>query len=165
MKSTLKTTLFCLSAAMIFQGCAHTKEKAVEAKVAQETQVNNIRDLRQQSEQMIDESNLSDEKKAQLKALRQDATSKMASLHQEGLRLRSLLIKDMLATKFDRNEVNIVRKKIKKNQDAQLALLFDSVDKANLIMGRETDIHFREQMMDQMFTPNMDDHMNSHMVQ
>lgn len=165
MKKTITQFISFVALGLMLQACAHTAEKRVDAELAQQTPVKSETALQKQSEDAIDSSHLPEAKKNELKALRTDAREKMASLHQESLQLRSLLIKSMLAQKFDRNAVEAVKNRIKKNEKARVALMFNTVDRANVIIGRETDMEARERMMDEMYLPSDLDHPEARSMQ
>jgi hypothetical protein len=125
--------------ALVLQGCAHTAaEQKLAERTAQETSVKTRADLGVQSERLLDtDPNLSESQRGRLRALRDSIRAENDSLISESLRLRSVLIKDVLAANYDAREIDLIKGKIKKIESKRVALLFDGIDQANRILGRE----------------------------
>lgn len=143
--------IFAIGLCFISAGCAEKEiEKNIAAKEAQEPSNMHTSDLRKEAEDLIDKSHLSDLQKRRLKELRASAIQQFNSLNDESLRLRSVLIKDVLSPKYSKMEVMYVQDQLRKNEDARLSVILDTVDKANGILGRETNQDESERLMDQM---------------
>ncbi len=149
----MKKILVLATLILFMTGCAHRTEQAVSQKVQQEQPLRNERDLQSRMDQELQRSSLNAAQKAEIYKLREATRQDQSALHDESLRLRSVLAKEMLSPHYNRNEVQVLQKKLRKNEMRQLSLVFDSVEKVNKIIGRETDLEFRQRMMDEMFMP------------
>jgi hypothetical protein len=130
------TTLLAIFAAV---GCTSkaTKENLNE-KVSAESHVTTPADLHAEvKDAIIDAKNLSPDQKEKLSALRDETHTKLESYHQEALRLESVLAKDIVSPKYNISEVKLIKQRMRKLETQRLDLIFDTVDKANLIMGRQ----------------------------
>ncbi len=149
MKALLIGAAFCVG--LFTVGCA---EKATERKlagdVAQEAPVANTAQLQNEAENLINQSNLKVQQKEELKELQVSTSHKLMGFRDESLKLRSLLIKRVLSPKYDKAEVALIQKKMKKIEGERLALIFKTIDKANGILGRETQAEESERMVNQM---------------
>lgn len=128
-----------ISAVLALQGCAHSAiEKRIDEKVAEETTVKSQADLAQEAEKLIQASpDLSPDQKAKLMALRNSIRTQNELLLDQSLKLRSILIKDLLASDYDRKEVDWIKKKIRSIENKRISILFDGVEQANAILGRQ----------------------------
>ena len=119
-------------------GCAHTSEnQALDAKVAQ-TEPKTRAELGQEAKQTIATSpDLSADQKKRLEDLRVATRTKIDALTGESQRLRTILVEDVLATDDRHDEVKRVQNRMRKVESKRLNAMFDAVDEANLILGRE----------------------------
>ncbi|HEX7675824.1 MAG TPA: hypothetical protein VF412_16725 [Bdellovibrio sp.] len=155
MKTTTLGTFFIALA--LTAGCAQKTIEKVNNEVATAPAVKNTSQLRQEAQDLIEKSNLSPEIKTQLLALKASSSQQMQGLREESLKLRALLIKTVLSPNYNKKEVDVIHSKIRKNQNQYLAVMFDTVDKANGILGRETKADEQnERMMEEMFIMNHD---------
>jgi hypothetical protein len=117
--------------------CASTRNPELDEKVSQESAITSSKDLTSQITQELDaDSEISPEQRDQLKALHLGHTAKLAGLSKEMLALRAVLVKDLLSTPYNEEEVNSIKSRIRKNASARVTAMFDAVDKANAILGR-----------------------------
>lgn len=141
-----------LTSSLLLVGCAQKAvEKQVEQKLTQEVKVKSEEDLRIESEQMILNSNLQQEQKDQLLATRRNWTQKSMELRDESLRLRSLLLKDLLNPAYNRKEAQVIQKKLKKNEQKRVALLLESIRKTDKILGRGPSAEDRKKAIGNIF--------------
>ena len=132
-------SLTTLLAFFVASGCTSkaTKENLNE-KVSAENQVATPADLHiQVKDAIIDAKNLSPDQKDKLSSLRDQTHAKLEAYHQEALRLESVLAKDIVSPQYNISEVKLIKKRMRKLESQRLNLIFDTVDKANLIMGRQ----------------------------
>lgn len=139
MKSTKLTFVVIASSIMVAIGCAtQAEKKEIEREVAAETNITSQADLDQQSSQLIETApGLTDAQRAELISLRESTRMKTEALNQESLRLRSLLVKDMLSDNYDLSKAQLLKNKIKKAEEKKLSNFLDAVSKANRILGKQ----------------------------
>jgi Spy/CpxP family protein refolding chaperone len=136
MKSTLRVCTFIALSAVLFQGCAHTADKKLDQKLSEQGQVKDGDDLTTQIESTISSApGLTDDQKAKLKAIRKSTHEQMDQAHEESLRLRAVLVKDLVASPYDAKEVALIKKRIKKAEDTRLSALFSGIDQAQKVLG------------------------------
>jgi outer membrane murein-binding lipoprotein Lpp len=129
-------------------GCA---QKAIEnnlaAKVSEEPPVSGTQELQADAGALIEQANLTPQQKNQLKALQANTTSQIRIIREESLKLKSILIKDVFSTSYNKSEVKMIQNKIEKLENKRLAVIFETIDKANGIFGRETNAQENERIM------------------
>lgn len=125
-----------LSFGFLNMSCAHRTEKELTRKVAQEAPVEDVNSLSTTSALMIQNSQYTPQQKMQLQELQMKSSRQMQALREESLKLRSVLIKDVFAEDYNRSEVRLIQKKIKKVEGQRVALMFDTIDRTNAILGR-----------------------------
>lgn len=116
--------------------------KALEAKVASQPPVESGSQVRTEADRLIrSEPGLSDEQKQKLLSLRTSVSSQLDEIRDHSLRLRSVLVEELLSPSYDMDEVSLIKKRLKKLEKKRLSLLFDSVDEANEILGHQAQGH------------------------
>ena len=124
-------------------------EKDIAQKVNQESNINTQADLNTESASLIETApNLTDKQRGELIVLRESFRSETKALTIESLRLRSVLMKELLSADYRQAEVNTLKNKIKKAEDKKLAIMMDSIKKTNLILGRQAKVNLRMQDTD-----------------
>ena len=84
--------------------------------------------------------NLTDEQRAQLQQLRISSEEKSKAIEDQSMKLREVLMKDLLSPNYDAKksaEVRTIRSKMAKLQRQRMRLTFDNVEKAQRILGRQ----------------------------
>ena len=150
------TVSTCLGLGLLAGGCAQkVVASKLDTKLSQEVAVNGNEGLKNEAQDYIESSKLNPEAKTQLRDLQKKSEAQFKNYRDESLKLRSILIQDVFASSFDKSEVQLIQKKMAKLDKQRLAFLFDTIDKANGIMGRETekDSWARQKLMHQ-FTPS-----------
>ena len=124
---------------LLFSGCAHTAtEKKLDQKLAEQSAVKSSSELGLEADQMINSAvGLTAEQRTQLVLLRETTRKEMDQLRDESLKLRVVLIKDVVSKQYESKEVSLIKKRIKKVENKRLQLIFGAIDKANKILGRE----------------------------
>ncbi len=119
-------------------GCSTKGNKVLDEKISNEADINTRENLQAEAKSSIRNAvNLTEDQKQKLSALRLSVTNQNNEMNQEALELRSVLMKDIIATNFNSKEVGLIKSRMRKLEDRRLSMIFDSVDKANLIMGRQ----------------------------
>ncbi|MGZ3725692.1 MAG: hypothetical protein ACXWQQ_07820 [Pseudobdellovibrio sp.] len=135
----LKAQLIVLSVlTLTLAGCATAEKKEkLEEKVVTEQNISGRKELRSKVDQMIQSANdLTDDQKQKLTALFKQTRTDAGQMREESLKLRAVLIQDVLAEKYNRGEVNLIKQKLSSISKRQLALTYKTIDKVNEIMGR-----------------------------
>ncbi len=133
-------TLGLVTVLFVLQGCAHSRaEKELDTELAAGPNVKNAAQLSGEAAKAIAaEPNLTSVQKARLDALHKTVETQNKHLYEESLKLRSQLIKEVFAVKYDAEEVAVIKKRLEEVEKKRLSLLFSAVDQANVILGRQT---------------------------
>ena len=151
MKTSTKS-FWALTALVVLglQGCSHGTAKKLDTKLDQEQSVGTPSELHEQTGELIESApGLTDVQRKQLLSLRDSTRARLQQLNTDSLKLRSVLIKDVLAEKYDEKEVKLVKKRIKELENKKLSTLFDAIESANKILGRGAARH--DTMVQSMF--------------
>jgi len=149
MKTVLWSSLLAIG--FLMAGCTQKEVvKDLDVKESQTSSIKGAGDLQSEAADLITRSNLSADKKAQLTTLRLATEKQLEAYRDESLRLRSLLIKDVMAPTYNRAEVGLIKSRMSKVERQRLATIFDTVDKANTILGHDVSIPENERMVHEM---------------
>ena len=122
----------------VFCGCSSLNNKNLDQKISHETHVTTREELRTETKDSIENSvNLTADQKKQLTELRLSITNQTNEMNKKSLELRSVLLKDILSTNYNHKEVGLIKNRMKKLEEKRLTMIFDALDKANVIMGRQ----------------------------
>lgn len=137
MKTKRSVFTIAVVAAIALQGCAHSStEQKVDRKLSDETSIKTHSDLREETDNVLKSTpGLSDDQRVKLAALRDSTRTRLDALYAQSLKLRSVLIKDLITTNYNEDEVELIKSRIKTVEDKRLSLIFDAVEQANLILG------------------------------
>ena len=130
-------------------GCVQSEIKTLDKKVKAESEITDSKQLQSEATKIIDQSSLTPEKKDQLKSLQSRTGQKLDSLLEDSLKLRELLVKDVVAKQYNRAEVHLIQKKMKAVEDQRMAVILGTIDEANRIIGRETDREQAERLLNE----------------
>ena len=119
-------------------------------KMSNEPPVSGTVELQADAGFLIENSNLTEPQKTRLRNLQADTAHRQQVLRNESLKLRSILIKDVFSSNYNKSEVKLIQNKIDNVEHKRLALTFETIDKANGILGRETNAQENERIVDQM---------------
>lgn len=135
----LKLPLSLIAILICLNSCATSKsKKLLDQKISEESSVNSRSELQTKAINYIDNSvNLTAEQKIKLNELRSSVTRQTDVFNKQSLELRSVLLKDLLSNKYNSQEVALIKNRMRKLEEQRLTMIFDSVDKANIILGRE----------------------------
>ena len=124
---------------ILLGGCTHKIEKEIEKKVSQEANINTQSDLNAESEKVLESAKgITEEQRAKLIALREKTRSLTQEQSKESLRLKAVLMKELLASDYNRQEVNMIKNKIQKVENKKISILVDAIKETNSILGRRT---------------------------
>jgi hypothetical protein len=129
-----------LMAVFFIQACATTGglEKRLDEKLSQENDLKTTGDLNTQASQIIQSAtDLNTEQKEKLKSLRTTTQSKISEISLQTLKLRSILIKDLVETQYDEDEVDLIKERIHNLDRERTTVLFKAIEQANEIVGRQ----------------------------
>lgn len=129
-------TLVCVLA-FAAAGCASSGSRELDQKISQEPPVESRRQVQTEADQKIaTDSQLTPDQKARLSALRTSVSAQLDDVSRQSLKLRSVLIEEILSPNYSLEEVSLIKSRLKKLEDKRLSLMFDGVDEANKILGR-----------------------------
>ena len=120
-------------------GCASTSaDRRIDSKLEAEPAVSDSNALGGEFKTMIDHSQkLTLIQKNKLLALQNDTRDQLSQLKNQSLKLRSILIKDVMQAGYNPNEIELVKERLKKTEDRRLTVIFNAVDHAETIIGNE----------------------------
>ena len=119
-------------------GCtsASARQK-LDAKISQETQISDRRDLELETLRLLDDSKVPDEtQRQQLTRLRKETLARSGDLRQTSIKLQSLLTKIFFSPDYDPKEIDLLKNKLAINEDSRLTVYLSAVRQANTIFGR-----------------------------
>lgn len=139
---TLLKNFIWVIVAFTLQSCGTSlSQRSVDEKLAAEPMITSQTELIKKNDEVITSaSGLTDSQKIELNTLRNSARIQSASLQQQALKLRQILIKELVASDYDSNNASAVRtikQKLSNLEKERLNLTFDSIDKAQKILGHE----------------------------
>lgn len=124
-------------------------QKTIQEKVARETEVIDGETFERNLHAAITQSQtLTQEQKDKLSAIIIDTRQKNIDLHKENLRLRAVLIKELISQKVNEKEVALIKKDIKKNEADRLHNTLDAIDRISDDLRAHPDV---EKYMDSMY--------------
>lgn len=130
----------CLLALGIFaaHGCAHSPNPQIDAKLGAQEEISSKGELQSEVVSLImDDPNLSAEQKDRLMKLHSSHVAKVDEIEKQNFELKALLAKDLLATNYNAGEVKEIKSRLRKNEDKRMSALFEAVEEANKILGRD----------------------------
>lgn len=136
-KIKLKSVAMCMLGLFLI-GCATpSQKKSLDVKVGHEPVSLEEGDEQQQVGWIIQTSpELTEEQRANLLSLRDSTRSKLAELNQDSIKLRAVLVKDIVDPSVKRSEIKLIKRRLRALEDKKLTVLFEAVDRAEKIVGR-----------------------------
>lgn len=124
-------------------GCTHgAGDRRLDDKLLHESSVTNQEELRGETRDLLAlTKGLTDKQKEKLGTLREISYREMAAIRADTVKLRSILIQDIYSDKYDADEVYLVKSRIRTLDEKRTSLLFDMIDKANGIFGRQAELN------------------------
>ena len=125
-------------AALLAQACSHgSTSDHLDQKVATEVAPRNSAEMRIEARSAIDSApNLTPNQRSQLKSLGAATSQQMTELRDQSLKLRAILVQDIVSANYNPREVNQIKQRIKRVEDQRLSVMFSAIDSANEMIGR-----------------------------
>jgi hypothetical protein len=120
------------------QACASMDmNKQLNEKISKESSIKSRKDLDAKATGlMANAPGLSGQQRQRMNAIKAQLNSKLKDLNEESLKLRSLLLQDVIASGDRTQEVNAVKNRLRANSTARIDAIFNAVDQANDVLGR-----------------------------
>lgn len=125
--------------------------RSLDEKVARESAIHSQADLDAKATRlMANAPGLTESQRERLAKLKSDLRVRLKQLGGESLKLRSLLVEDILGPPDKAAEIEAVKARLRGNAKARIEAIFASIDEANDVVGRSTLMHeaMDLQMMD-----------------
>ena len=132
-----------MAPALVLAACSHAAvEKSVDAKLQQESSIQTNADLNAEQKTSIDNAKeITPEQKSKLSSLRVLTRQKLEENNQQSLKLKAVLIQDLVAAQYKENEAELIKSKLKSLQSKRITIMFQAVEEANSILGRQARIN------------------------
>lgn len=137
-----KRQIFLLLAALSLSGCAHdAEERRLERKIDQTPPISSRGELVARSEKTLESTkDLTPGEKDALRRVHQAYLDENTKLQADSLKLRSILIKDVLGSSrssygYDKDEVALIKARMTALEDQRLSALMKAIREANQILG------------------------------
>ncbi len=139
---SLLKKILVVSFTLAFQSCGtSSSQRSVDEKLAAEPAVTSQNDSIKRSDAVIDSApGLTEKQRNELNIIRESTRVQAASLEQQALKLRQILIKELVATDYNSknaSEVRTIKYKLSKLQNERLNLTFEAIEKAQKVLGHE----------------------------
>ncbi|MGZ3722087.1 MAG: hypothetical protein ACXVA9_04095 [Bdellovibrionales bacterium] len=132
----MKNLMAAAALTMVTVACV-TANKNLDAKLSQETEVQNRAGLQKEATDIIQSSKeLTETQKSKLLALRDATRKQMDEIQTDSVKLRAVLIQDVLSHKYNPKEVRVIKSRMAKLDSKRTSVIFEAVEKANNILGR-----------------------------
>lgn len=139
MKTKIISAILISCTLTLFACAVNEVQKSVDNKLSKEQSISTRQDLRTESQNLIlSNSTLTKEQKDQLFALKESVTKRIGEYRDQSLKLQSLLIKEVVGPSYNKDEVKLIKKRIRNVESERVETIFEAVDKANDIIGRTT---------------------------
>jgi len=133
--------LILVTAMVAASGCASSSSKKIDqdldARLQSAPTASNSEEFGKSARKQIKESTASSEQKAKLLQLQRNTQDQSIQLREQSYKLRSLLIQDLAAKNYDRDEVEAIKDRLKKIEDQRLQLIYTAMDQASTILGHD----------------------------
>ncbi len=128
---------FILSSLFIPACAQKPVAQTLDEKLAQESTVKTTADYETQSDQTVNNApGITDDQKKELMAYRESVRAQSSALQQESLKLRAVLVKNLLAPNYNTDEVERIKSKIRDIEQERLRIFFSAVREMNTKLGR-----------------------------
>jgi len=153
MNSKVQLAMFlslALFSSSIVVGCA-TGNKELNTKLSQETEVKKRSDLGQEATGLIASNpKLTNSQKTQLFALRDSVKAQMDQIQSDSLKLRAVLIREVLSPNYSSKEARLIERRMAKLDSKRTSVILNTIDEANRILGRMDELDREEFLFDLM---------------
>lgn len=138
MKNVVSAGLAIVMGTLLLQGCAHGPDQRIDDKLSQEGAVKDRAQLRTETSEVIRTApGLTDDQRSKLTDLSNTTRTQIDDISQQTLKLRALLVQEVVSSNYNADEVAGIKKRIRKLEAKRITAIFDAVDKANTILGRQ----------------------------
>ena len=96
---------------------------------------------------------LDEQTKNQLRTLRTKTLEIDRTFETQVFRLKAVLVQDLLADEFDKNEMNLIKKRMRDIAEKRISLIFDAAAAAHKILGESAKEH--KKIFDDYFHLNL----------
>lgn len=111
--------------------------KSLDERIAEEQITDGAEALREETAQNIqNDPDLSANQKTKLLDLQKATTEKMRQLHIDSLKLKSVLSKSLFGPDYNERDIQILKRRIVKNDNKKLDVMFEALDEAKKILGK-----------------------------
>lgn len=123
---------------LLFGGCSHAQmDRDIDQKVQGEGEIHGAGALDEKTKQWIETAEgLSGEERRKLLELEATTNSRLHEMREESLKLRALLVRDLLQANDLSDECSRIEVRIKKLENERLQTMFSAVRQVNQILGR-----------------------------
>jgi hypothetical protein len=134
----LKRSALLFLVASALQSCASAElNQKLDEKVNAESDVKTRKDLDAKATGILKNTpGLTPAQRAQISELKATLQERLKTLNTESLKLRALLLEDVLAGGDHSDEIRDVKNRLRKNSQARIDTIFQAVDQANDLLGR-----------------------------
>lgn len=143
-----------VAAALVLGGCAtESVNQKLDKEMAQESSVKSRDDLHTEASQDLKVARVNTDQRIKLEKLRSSFAAQENEIRNSSLKLRAVLLKELLSAKYDQNEIDLIKNRMWDLENKRLSLIYGAIDEANKILG-----HFRQEdqkFIDDFFEPNI----------
>lgn len=132
--------------ALMLQGCSESQvRRDLDSKIAAEPPIRGHAELFSEADRLIRTApGLSQDQRELLTKTRTTLQEESDLLRKRSIKLRSLLVKNLLSSQYNRDDAEIIKDEIREVENQRLSLLIRGVHKTNLILGRWESRNSRE---------------------
>jgi hypothetical protein len=124
-------------AVSVFQGCATAIDRKIDQEVSQEAEFKRNSDLRTEESHAIQMASwLDGNQRRELQELRESTENSIDQIDQQSLKLRAVLVKDLIARDYDMGEITEIQERLKALENTRMRVISNAVDEGKLILGR-----------------------------
>lgn len=152
MKSETKKALNALiiASAVFGPACTTPAERAINERLVEEGPETRL-DLNEEAREAIAKApDLTERQRSDLTFLRQATAARLDGLRRESLKLRSLMVKDLVSPAYDASQMRVAERKLREVERERLEVMLDAMKKASRILGRQAAIN--EALMQEFVT-------------
>ena len=126
-------------AVLVCVGCAYSEaDRRLDEELAKTAAVKGRSELKKAADDVIaNHPALTEGQRLRLREIRESASSELDSMNADLLKLRALLLRDVVATSYDDEQVERIKARILKLENRKISVLFGAVERANAVLGHE----------------------------
>lgn len=147
------------SPALTSIGCAHKspQDKQVDRRIVAEPELEGKAALELRNDRALENATgLTPSERQKLTQLRDATRAKLDALSEESLKIRSLLVQDVVNPDSDPSGITLLKNKLKDTENKKVSIYLEGIDQANSVLGRRTHpIEQRERILRNLMEPRM----------